>query len=586
MRNRDENDKKAMNPGRRSLLKATGAGAMLGALGTGSLLNQSHAHTPAESISFDEEHDIVVCGSGCAGLTSALFSKWRGADVAIYEKAGQVGGTTIKAAFWYWVPNNAAMRREGIEDPKPDFLQYIARMTVPHRYDPTSPTYGLSEWQYKTAEAVYDSSAPAAEELHERGGLRYRHVGFVPDYYYELPENKAPRGRVLFPEGGADDMSDGGRDAIRQLTAKAREENIPIHTGHEVVDILRNADGEVVGIRVLDDLGESRNIRARRAVIFGTGGYTHSKELRSHFLNGPIFGGCAALSNQGDFVRLASRVGVQLRNMNYAWNCPVSVEKAVKKDGSMSGMFSVAGDSMIFVNKYGKRTVNEKLQYNELTQHLFELDGAKLEYPNLVMISVWDQRSQDHSASDLYGRLIVPPGSDDAHVIKGDTLEELAENIDARLKQYEANTGQIRLQEGFLENLKASISRFNGFARNGKDLDFGRGDREVELLFNGPVKEEPDRENPTMWPISDEGPYYAALLGPGTLDTKGGPKTDTEARVLDPDDNPIPGLYGVGNCVASASGRAYWAGGGTLGPMIGFAFRAANSAVQESVKNV
>jgi predicted oxidoreductase len=98
------------------------------------------------------------------------------------------------------------------------------------------------------------------------------------------------------------------------------------------------------------------------------------------------------------------------------------------------------------------------------------------------------------------------------------------------------------------------------------------------------VRDEPERTNPTMWPISDTGPYYAALVTGGTLDTKGGPKTSPEGQVLDDMDRPIPGLYGVGNCVASASAQAYWAGGATLGPIIGFAFRAANAADAEPAR--
>ena len=145
--------------------------------------------------------------------------------------------------------------------------------------------------------------------------------------------------------------------------------------------------------------------------------------------------------------------------------------------------------------------------------------------------------------------------------------------------------GGMTLSEDFAANLKASVERFNDFAKTGKDLDFGRGDRMVERLFNGPVKEEPGRDNPTMWPLSDQGPYYAALVTGGTLDTKGGPKTDPDCRVLDVKDQPIAGLYGVGNCVASASGRAYWAGGATLGPIVAFAYRAANAAHQEPVKS-
>jgi hypothetical protein len=52
--------------------------------------------------------------------------------------------------------------------------------------------------------------------------------------------------------------------------------------------------------------------------------------------------------------------------------------------------------------------------------------------------------------------------------------------------------------------------------------------------------------------------------------------------VLDGNDKPIAGLYGVGNCVASASGRAYWAGGATLGPIIAFSYRTANAASSDA----
>ena len=134
-----------------------------------------------------------------------------------------------------------------------------------------------------------------------------------------------------------------------------------------------------------------------------------------------------------------------------------------------------------------------------------------------------------------------------------------------------------QIAEAFEANLEATIERFNGFARAGKDLDFRRGERIVELLFNGPAAESPAGPNPTMYPISDSGPYYAALMTGGNLDTKGGPVTNPGGQVLDHSGKPITGLYGVGNCVASASARAYWAGGATLGPILAFAYLAANA---------
>jgi 3-oxosteroid 1-dehydrogenase len=201
----------------------------------------------------------------------------------------------------------------------------------------------------------------------------------------------------------------------------------------------------------------------------------------------------------------------------------------------------------------------------------------------LVLVAIWDQRSQDHSASDEYGRLIVPPSTDDAHEIRGDNLAALAAAIDERLGRYADVTGGLRLADDFLPILQATVARFNDLATTGRDTDFGRGERAVEQLFNGVVKEEPDRPNPTMWPLADTGPYYAALVTGGTLDTKGGPKATPDGQVLDDQDRPIPGLYGVGNCVASASAQAYWAGGATLGPILALAHRAARAAHAERV---
>jgi len=563
---------------RRGFLKAATAGTAAATLGAVTLDSKD-----ANAANFDAEYDVVVCGGGGAGLPAALFSRWLGNKVAVYEKAATLGGTSFKAAYWYWVPNNAAMQKAGIPDSKEHFLKYVARLTQPQYFDPNHPRYGLSEWEYSMCEAIYDSSWIGTELLSEKGALPYRHVAPVPDYFAEM-ETIGATGRVLFPKDGAPSMSDGGQVATRTLSTACRRDGVTVRTSHRVQKVILNDKGEVIGVEVKNDDGVMR-VKARKAVIFATGGFTHDPELRKNFLSIPVYGGCAAMTNEGDFVRISSTLGVQLRNMNYAWMCPISFEKAIAKDPSMIGCFSVAGDSMVFVDKTGKRVVNEKLHYNELAQKFFEWDGANAQFPYLILTSIWDQRAQDNSASHEYGRLIVPPGSDDRHVIKGATLEELAANIDARLQKYAGQNGAMRISADYVQNLKATIKRFNEFAKNGKDLDFHRGERGVDLLFNGNVKEEPNRKNPTMWPLSDQGPYYAAFVTGGTLDTKGGPKTNPEGQVLDIEDKPIPGLYGVGNCVASASGRAYWAGGGTLGPIIGFAYRAANAAHKEPVRS-
>ncbi|BCH21165.1 FAD-dependent oxidoreductase [Mesorhizobium sp. L-8-3] len=537
---------------------------------------------PARRRSFDVEADIVVVGGGAGGLASALFSRWHGNSVVLLEKADELGGTTRKAAFWYWVPNNKHMREVGIEDRKEDCLRYMARLSRPEAYDPDHPTLGMSQWEYDSYAAIYDNASPATELLAKKGALEYRHCDFVPDYWAELPEDKAPKGRVLLPKGARESMSDGGEVAVRTMSDRARADGVDIRTGHRVQRTVLDDDGRVVGIEADTADGRTIAFRAAKAVIFASGGFTHDVALRKNFLSVPVFGGCAARSNEGDFVHIGSAAGAELRNMNYAWMCPIVLEKALADDPALIGTFSPSGDSMIYVDRNGKRVTNEKLAYNESAQAFFAWDPARSEYPNLVLAAIWDRRSQEHSASDEYGRFIVPEGADDRHVIKGATLAELSRNIRARLEKHAGRIGGLALSGNFEKNLAATIERFNGFAREGRDLDFRRGERQVELLFNGPAAESPAAPNPTMYPIAGEGPYYAALLTGGNLDTKGGPVTSPDGQVLDHTGTPIAGLYGVGNCVASASARAYWAGGATLGPILAFAYLAANAANAES----
>ncbi|WP_213308108.1 FAD-dependent oxidoreductase [Paraburkholderia sacchari] len=533
---------------------------------------------------FDGEFDVIVVGAGGGGLPAALFARWLGNSVVIVEKADVVGGTARKAAFWYWVPNNRPMREAGLIDDKDDCLRYMARLARPERYQPDAPLLGLELWEYEAFEAIYESAAPAAQALHERGALRYRHCADVTDYWAEMPENKAPRGRVLLPADACESMSDGGKVAVESMQAAALRDGVQIMTGVRVQRVIRNGIGEVAGVQATRASGEQVTLRARKAVIFATGGFTHDPALRANFLHAPFIGGCAARSNEGDFVRIASAAGAQLRNMNYAWMCPVALERVAAGGDDFTGTFSVGGDSMLWVNKTGQRVVNEKLAYNEIAQTFFEWDPQRAEYPNFVQIAIWDQRSQQHCASTEYGRLIRPSAGNEAFELRGETLDELTDAIRERLHKYAHLTGNAQLGDDFATNLRASIARFNTFAREGKDHDFRRGERLVERMFNGPTGEPLAHGNPTLYPLADTGPYYAALVAGGTLDTKGGPLTNASAQVLNDLGEPIPGLYGVGNCVASASARAYWAGGGTLGPIIAFAWRAAHAAHNEAIK--
>jgi hypothetical protein len=274
--------------------------------------------------------------------------------------------------------------------------------------------------------------------------------------------------------------------------------------------------------------------------------------------------------------------------MNYPWLGPVPLERGLRNDPDNWLMFEPAGDSMLMVNRYGQRVVDEKIQYNEITQVMWTWDPSRAEYPNLLLFMVWDQDAQDRWQGDKWGNPIAPAGEDDGHVVRGDTLAELADALRERLHELRARTGGFTVDAGFDAALQAAVERFNEHAAEGHDPDFGRGEAPISVFFQaalGPPREG-NEQSPTIHPLRGSGPYHATIIAPGTLDTKGGPRIDPGGRVLDAAGAPIPGLYGAGNCVASASAKAYFAGGATIGPALTFGYLAALGAIAEPVREI
>jgi hypothetical protein len=227
------------------------------------------------------------------------------------------------------------------------------------------------------------------------------------------------------------------------------------------------------------------------------------------------------------------------------------------------------------------RVVNEKMIYHERAQVHYERD-ADGGFPNHLLFIVYDDFVAYEDSSQPNQWPSPRPGLPWA--ISGATLGELAASIDGRLAKYGDRIGGIRLAPDFAEQLNRTIERFNGFARRGVDDDFHRGETAVELDWTGPAHAVNDA-NPTMYPLAD-GPYHAIIVVGSVLDTNGGPIAAPDGEILGPDGRPIPGLYGVGNCVASAAGEGYWSGGSTLGPAVAFAYRAAQRVASEPARDV
>jgi predicted oxidoreductase len=167
---------------------------------------------------------------------------------------------------------------------------------------------------------------------------------------------------------------------------------------------------------------------------------------------------------------------------------------------------------------------------------------------------------------------------DGEHLVTGASLESLADALASRLSKLSSATGNVSLAPDFVEAARASISRFNDFARSGTDGDFQRGETPIEQAFFGERRPGNDLPNPLLYPLRDVGPYYAVILAAGTLDTKGGPRADSWGRVIGADGSPVLGLYGAGNCVASMFSQGYPGGGATIGPAMVFGYRAGQHA--------
>lgn len=594
--NQSSDDKKAERAersgiSRRDFLRLAGVAAA----GVGGAALPGVREASAAKVKFDQEVDVVVVGSGAAGAVAAIIAHEAGAKVALVEKAFLFGGTTAKSGGVYWIPNNSFLRERGVEEPREKTIAKMARYSYPQLFQPNDPKLGLPDNDYNLLVALYDNGPGVVEELARIGALismpADKPFGAMPDYFEEAVDDKEPVDRRLWPK--KPDGSFGlGDEMVRQLKAGVESRKIPMLMGHRVTAILRNGKGEIVGIEAQKADKTVVRIRARRGVIFGSGGFTQNADLVRQFQPGPTFGGCAVPTNEGDFVYMATAAGARLGNMSSAWRAEIVLEQALQFSSTPDDVFMPPGDSTILVNRLGRRVVNETANYNERTRVHFQWDPSRHEWTNMLLFMVYDQR-----AAELYGgRFPIPaPGTQAPYVLTGANPSELAAAIEARLEKIASRTGGVKLEENFASSLSATMKRYNELASRGVDTDFHRGEKLYDRLWHSRIWSYPNQgtkhelgktPNPTMHPMDPKSPLYAIILGAGTLDTNGGPVINASAEVLAADGTPIPGLYGAGNCIASPTGPYYYGGGGTLGPAITFASLAARSAAKAPIKDV
>jgi 3-oxosteroid 1-dehydrogenase len=534
--------------------------------------------------------DVVVLGTGAAGLVAALTAAEQGASVGLFEKTDHVGGTTAISGGGCWVPGNAQMAASGIADSRHDALRYLASLSFGH----IRPGF---------AEAFVDDGPGVFRWLESVAGLRMKIVSGYPDYHPERPGGKPGGGRTLEPElfsfrqladwadrvvaghrnrhlmlsdttlgGGtghldqqvqarreAEDLRGCGAALVGPLLKACLDRGVEPVTASRAQDLVID-DGRVAGV-VVEQPGGEVVVRATRGVVLATGGFEWDPELVRSFLRGPMTSPASVPANIGDGLLIAMRAGAALDNMPQAWWVPVIEIPGDVAFGRQRATLLNRERTLprsIIVNKLGRRFTNEAANYNALGGALHQLDAVRFDYANLPCWLVFDA-----GYLARYGfRSVRPAGQAPAWMTQAGSLGALAAAIGVPA-----------------DALTQTVTRWNANVEAGHDPDFHRG-RSAYDLWSGDAAARP-RVQATLGPI-DEPPYYAVQVRSGTLGTSGGPRTDLQGRVLDTRGQVIAGLFAAGNVAAAPTGMAYGGAGGTLGPIITFAYRAGMAASQPS----
>lgn len=542
-------------------------------------------------VAFDHSYDVVVVGTGAAGLATAMGAADEGLSVLLVESTAKWGGNTAMSGGGMWMPNNPLMARAGVGDSREEALTYM---------EATIGEEGRA-CSRERKEAFVDGIADFVDTA-ERYGVTLVRATDYADYYPELPGGKIGRALEVEPFDvkrigswwetcqapvalpvKTDDvwllsrawstpagLKRGAQLVLRAAGGVVRNQKLGgigaafACSMLEVVVLKQGAelwlnaplqdlvvqDGRVTGVRLTRD-GHPVTVRAHRGVMLAAGGFDQNKEWRRkyHGIDGSPSG---APGNLGGAIEVAAAHGAALELMDDAW---WGASVAAPPGGSP--LFLVGERSMphsIMVDARGDRFANESESYVGLGHRMLEHDK---EGPYWLVAEVRHARRylRNYALDPRANKAMAKAGIS----FKAGSLDELARQIGVE---------PARLQ--------ATVARFNGFARAGVDGDFGRGNSAYDRYYGDPTV----HPNPNLGPL-EKGPFTAFKVVIGDLGTKGGVVTDAHGRALREDGEVIAGLYSAGNNSASVMGRTYPGPGSTIGPAVVFGMRAARSLAAE-----
>jgi 3-oxosteroid 1-dehydrogenase len=541
----------------------------------------------------DAAFDVVVVGSGGAGMTAALAAAHQGLSAVVLEKTGFFGGSTARSGGGIWAPGNEVLRKAGVRDSAEQARAYLAHVAggVPAERQQALLEHGPAMLAFVRAVTPVDFAwVPGYSDYYPEapGGLAQgRSVEPVPldgralgteldhlnppylpspdgvtvtqaDYRWLSLGPRHPRailasarifGRLARTRVLRHRMLSMGQALAAGLRAGLMAKDVPVwlDTPMTGLDI---EDGRVTGVRVIRD-GQPALIRARLGVVLAAGGFEHNAEMRQRYQRPPIGTEwtTGAAGNTGDAITAGEGAGAALDLMDDAWWGP-----SIPLTGRP--YFVLAERSLpgsLLVNGAGQRFVNESAPYVDTVHAMY--DAHSDDSPHIPAWLIVDQRYRNtYVFAGRAPRKPLPRRWYAAGVVhRAPTIAGLADDVGLDAAA-----------------LAKTVARFNEFAEAGQDADFGRGDSAYDRYYGDPRQ----RPNPNLAPLR-QAPFYAVQIVPGDLGTKGGLRTDERARVLRGDGTPIAGLYAAGNASAAVMGHSYAGAGATIGPAMTFGYIAA-----------
>ncbi|MGE8392193.1 MAG: FAD-dependent oxidoreductase [Pseudomonas sp.] len=549
------------------------------------------------------ECDVLVIGSGAAGLAAAVTAAWHGQKVIVVEKDPVFGGATAWSGGWMWVPCNPLAQRAGIIEQRSQPRTYLEH-ELGERFDgpmidaflDAAPNM-VSFFERHTALQFADGNGIADIHGNTPGaGTGGRSVIAAPYDGRQLGKKLLKRLRKTMREtsfmgmpimAGKDlgaflsltrswrsllhvskrlsrhllDLATRGRALqlvngvalVARLAKSAEDLGVLLWESAAARQLLRE-HGRVSGALIETARGPI-HINARKAVVLAAGGFANDIERRKALFPRTRTGhehlALPPLGANGDGLRLGESVGGQVVDDLHSPVAWAPVSRVPYKDGS-SGHFphiiERAKPGIIGVLADGKRFVNEADGYYDYVSAMVaKAPGDKVE--SWLICSHAFQRRYGLGISRPFP-LPLQPLIKSGYLKTGDSIEALARacGIDP-------------------QGLVATVAEYNRHARNGEDPHFGRGstpyNRKQGDALHGP--------NPCVAPI-ENGPFYAVKVEPGCFGTFAGLRTNTHAQVLDEKREVIAGLYAVGTDMASIMGGHYPAGGINLGPAATFGY--------------